>query len=165
MKYYVLKIDGDYIVDIDPQLDKPTLGICATNNINKAKLLDDEARKSTTMGLATLLDTESVKIEGLAVERDTHVATDDETPTGYVIRFESRGVYLTNLLPDSVKTTKVDLEEEALNHAKMLNKKETAEKMAEMFRLQGDLDFLADELQGQITVLPVVRDTKVLETI
>lgn len=165
-KDYVLKIDGSYIVDVDPQPGNPELAVKATPVLNRARLMTDNMRQMWTMGLAHMLDMDTVKIECLQVERETHVAKDDETPTGYVIKFESNGTYMTDLGTDSLNTTKPELSaEDALNNAIFVNEKDRAEKLAEMFRIQKDIDILPDDLQGDISVLPIVRTTTVLKTL
>lgn len=145
-KYYVLKVDGNWFVDID--LQEPTNPKCkvsATSKVELAKKMNENGFSLMAMGLARVLS--NSKIEGYTIEIETEpVETSDE----YIIRFKANGKYFDHITDGGLRTTKeIDC---ATAYCK-----EHAEAWVKHFEAYDTLDIMPDDLQGGHEIIPVKR--------
>lgn len=153
--WYILKYDGHYIRNIDKEYSETQQRMIMTDDIYDAKLMNDKMRKNWVFSFALTSDLDLDKLECIKVDVSSEIVDESETDK-FGIRF-TNGTYLTNIEQDGICTTKVEMSEsDSLDHAD-LNDKETTEKLAGMLKEMSDNDVLADNLQGEITVVPIKR--------
>lgn len=153
--WYILKYNGHYIRNVDTEYSKTQSRLSMTDNIYDAKLMNDKMRKNWVFGFALTSDLDLDKLECIKVDVSSKIVDESETDK-FGIRF-ANGTYLTNIEKDGICTTKPEMSEsDSLDHAD-LNDKETTEKLAGVLKKMSDDDVLSDNLQGEITVVPIKR--------
>ena len=153
--WHILKYDGHYIRNIDKEYSETQQRVCMTDNIYDAKLMNDKMRKNWVFSFALTSDLDLDKLECVKVDVSSEIVDESETDK-FGIRF-ANGTYLVNIGKAGISTTKPEMSEsESLDHAD-LNDKEHAEKLADLMKKMSDNDVLADNLQGEITVVPIKR--------
>ena len=144
-KYWAIKIDGAWFVDVDLQGDSPEAKFSCTNKIEHARLFDEKTFKGMVLAIGGMFH--SAKITGFEVEIESEIV---ESSDEYVVKFDSVGEYMIRPREGGVSCTK------NLDCAGTFSK-EHAEAWAKHYEAYSTLDILADRLQGTMSIVPVKR--------
>ena len=155
-KYYVIKVQGNYVADIDYNYSDTQACVKATPKLELAKLMNQEMRVRWITGLCMQLQIDTDTLESESVMVESTVVDESETKT-FAVRF-ANGAYLKELVPNGVHCTKNTLPDyQQLDHAD-LNGKQATETIVKLLKLMADTDILPDELRGDFTIVPVKRN-------
>lgn len=153
--WYILKYDGHYIRNVDNEYSKTRGRMSMTDNIYDAKLMNDGMRKNWVFSFVLMSDLDLDKLECVKVDISSAIVDESETDK-FGIRF-ANGTYLTKIEKDGICTTKVEMSESESLDVADLNNKEYAKKLAGMLKEMSDDGVLSDNLQGEITIVPIKR--------
>lgn len=163
-KYYLIKYQGDWVVDM--KTEKQKINLKTTSVVEFARFFSAEDRKKKIIALSMLSD---IKPEDLKSYTANVTTVFDNDSDRYAVMFtteDNKKSFLRHIEPNGVVVTKPDLPVEVgLDHAEYLPK-EPAESAMSILDIMKKQDMLHDNIKdAQFSLVKITRKVENIKEI